>query len=311
MAKAPSGNWWSRNLWALVLFPVLAAVLLAGVSVFKGWLHQRAGFDEQGKPLQGAEPKLPPAKPRPALAAAEAYRHIVADLQRRDAELRPNLRYLSLVHRHNQSACSEAELNAERQAVRDLVDLLAQGKAARIDFIDPDQLLLRIDLEEFAWNTDTDWHKAVAGYRYGLSAGSPESLAKLRQQVEELTQEKIPVVRADWFVVALTRPPLSGPKGLLHASPSELSEGIRTLSRQYTNQMLDLDDCARELGLEDDKALTALIKGHESLQQEFGLAPLLKGERIRRDWWESERNFFSPYQEVARQLKLGRPVRVQ
>ena len=51
--------------------------------------------------------------------------------------------------------------------------------------------------------------------------------------------------------------------------------------------MLDLADCAHELGLSDPKELAELIRAHENLQQEFGLAKLLRGEPIRREWWES------------------------
>jgi hypothetical protein len=308
MSETTERSWWSRNFWIIVLFPCLAAVALAGVSVFKGWLHQRAGFDSDGKPLVK---DTAPTKLREPVSAVAAYQRIVADLQRRAAEVRPRLRYLTLLHRHNEPSCTTAELETERQTVRTLVTLLWKGKTSQVDFIDPEQLIFRLDLEDLEWNPDTDWHKIAVQYRYGLGGKGDDPLAKLRQQVEEFTQEKIGIVRADWFAVALARPPLSGPNGLLKTSLNELPEALRTLSRQYSAQTLDLASCARELGLEDTKTLSDLIQQKENLQQEFGLAPLLKGERIRREWWESDRNFFSPYQELARQLKLGQPVRVQ
>jgi hypothetical protein len=83
------------------------------------------------------------------------------------------------------------------------------------------------------------------------------------------------------------------------------------LAHQYAAETLDLTSCTHDLGLIDPKAVADLIRRHENLQQEFGLVPLLKRERIRREWWESDRNFFSPYQELARLLKLGKPVRIQ
>ena len=55
-------------------------------------------------------------------------------------------------------------------------------------------------------------------------AGGKEPLAKLRKQVEELTQDTVPVVRADWFVTALTGPPLAGPMGLLRTPANDLPE---------------------------------------------------------------------------------------
>jgi hypothetical protein len=98
---------------------------------------------------------------------------------------------------------------------------------------------------------------------------------------------------------------------LLRKPANELPESIRTLAQQYAAETLDLAMCAHELGLSNPEALADLIRRRENLRQEFGLAPLLQGERIRREWWESNRNFFSPYQELARLLKIGKPVWVQ
>ena len=317
MPGTSSGSWWSRKFWVIVLFPCLAAVLLAGVGVFKGWLHQRAGFDSEGKPLGEApsivpEPKQEPqATPRPLVTDTDAYQHIVADLQRRDPEVRPRLRYLTLLHRHNDPTCPNADLEADRRAVRELAALPWQGKAGRVDFIDPEQLLFRIDLQDFGWNAATDWHQIGSHYRYGLGAVGDGPLSKLRQQVEEFTQEAIPVVRADWLVVAITRPPLAGADGLLRTPIYDLPEAVRLLSQRYASQTLGLGACARELGLGDENVLSDLIRRQENLQREFSLAPLLQGGRVRREWWESDRNFISPYQELARLLKVGKPVRVQ
>jgi hypothetical protein len=304
-----SANWWARNFWVIVLFPALGGVLLVGVSVFKGWVHKWVGWDEQGRPIE--EKKDPPAKPRPVVSAADAYQYIVADLKRRDPEIRPRLRYLTLVHRHNEPSCTDADLEADRRAVREMLTVLWDGRQATLTYIDPEDLLLRIDLEELNWDAATDWYKVVSQYRYGLKGPGEEPAAKLRQQVAQLTEDEIPVVRADWFVVALTRSPLAGPKGLVRTPLAKLPEPVRTLSDQYSKQRLDLAACARELGLKEDKTLADLIRRDENLQTKFGLAPLLRGERIRREWWESDRYFVSPYQEVARQLKIGNSVRVQ
>jgi hypothetical protein len=306
MPKTPSGSWWSRKFWVIVLLPCLAAVLLAGVAVFKGWLHRWVGFDSEGNPLGGTS-----AKSRPVVSVTAAYQSIAKDLERRAPEVRPRLRYLTLAHRHNEPACTDADLEAERGAVRELTALLGKGKSGNGDFIDPDQLLFRIDLEDFGWDAGTDWHRLVVHYRYGLGAAGDGPVAKLRRQVEEFTQETIPVVRADWFVVALTQTPLAEKAGLLRMPADKLPEAVRTVGSRYATQTLDLAACARELDLADEKVLADLIRAHDNLQQEFGLAPLLKDERIRRSWWESDRNFFSPYQELARQLKLGKPVREQ
>ncbi len=335
MTERTSCGWWSRHFWKIVVCPVLAALLLALVEEFKGWLTQWIGSSPEVRPLTRGGANAAAAKSRTVIADAVAYQRIVEDLKRRDVEARSRLRYLTLMHRHNEPACTEDQLEAERRAVRDLVDLLAQGRPAHLEFIDAEQLIARIDLEQFGWAAATDWHQVVSHYRYGLGPVGDDALAQLQLQVEQLTQETIPVVRADWFVAALNRPALAGPKGLSRKSSDELPETVRTVGRQYSAQTLDLAACARELGLGDEKVLVDLLRRQESLQQEFCLAPLLrgerirrewwesdrvwsapwptlrKGERIRREWWESDRHFFSPYQELARLLKIGKPVRVQ
>lgn len=304
-------QWWSRKIIRLVLLPCLAGLVLAGVSVFRGWLHRHIGFDSEGKPLSTITARSPASKPRRVVTAVSTYQRIVEDLQRRDDETRPRLRYLTLRHRFNDPACTDAELEEDRRAVREMVVLLWHGQTSRLDFIDPEQIIFRLDLEELDWRPATEWRQVISTYRYGLSMEGEETLSALHRQVAHWTQDPIPVVRADWFVFALTRPPLAGSKGLLNVPTNGLPDAVRDLGRVYAGQTLDLDDCARELGLNDPKALSELILDRENLQQEFGLAPLLQGESIRREWWESELNLFSPYQEVARLLRIGKPVRVQ
>ena len=198
--------------------------------------HRKVGFDDQGKPLNtdvkppdAAPASTASAKPRHPLADAAAYQIILADLQRRDEDTRPRLRYLTLLHRYGEPAYSDAELEANRTATREMVALLRQGRSSHSDFIDPEQLIVRIDLEDFGWTAATDWHAVVSNYHYGLGPQGDAPLARLRGQVGELTQDTIPVVRADWFVAALTRPPLAGSSGLLRTPSKELPESVRTL----------------------------------------------------------------------------------
>jgi hypothetical protein len=317
MKEPTSRGWWSRKIWLLVVFPALGAVLLAVVGVFKGWLHKLVGFDESGRPVIEARDKdtgmkgTASARPRTPVSLAAAYDRLAADISRRDREDRPRIRYLTLLHRHNEPACTVAELESWRQAVGELMPLLATEQSTNSGWIDPDHLLFRLNLDELGWGPVSDWRKLVALYPYGLAAPEGDSLARRQAEVEGGAEDRIPVVRADWFIVALSRPPLAGPKGLLRRPAADLPETIRALVRGYSVETLDLAACARELGLEDGKKLADLIGREQTLQQEFGLAPLTQGERIRREWWESDRHLYSPYQEAARLLKIGKPVRVK
>jgi hypothetical protein len=317
MGEPTSKGWWSRKLWLLVLFPAAAALLLAVVGVFEGWLHRLVGWDKSGRTIaevkdKDASKKDPPLEqPRPTVSTHDAYERMLADLQRRSAEDRPRIRYLTLLHRHNDPSCTQTELEAWRHAVDDLVALIAKASPSHSGWFDPDQLLYRLDLGDLDWDHLTDWRKLVGHYRYGLRPLDGDEKAAHQRGVEELTADRIPVVRADWFVVALSRPPLAGADGLLRKPASDVPESVRSLARGYGAQALDLAACARELGLENSATLADLIGQQENLRQQFELAPLVKGQTIRRDWWESDTRLRSPYQEVARLLKLGMPVNVQ
>ncbi len=318
MIRSTATKWLERKLWRHVLFLGAAGILLAGVSVFKGWMHRQVGFDAEGKPFDVAEKRLEPQSPAPSqprgrrpVSEGAALRLILDDLERRDEERRPHLRYLTLAHRNNDPTCADSELDADRAAVREMVVFISRGHSTRSDFIDPEQLVFRLDLEDLDWSGETDWHLVTSVYRYGLTGTGNDTLSELRKKVQELTQDPIPALRADWFVVALTRGPLAGPSGVVRIPTNELPESVRMLSQRYASETVDLATCASEEGLTDPQVLADLIQRTPNLQQEFGIAPLLRGERIRREWWESDRNLFSPYQEVARLLKIGKPVRVQ
>ena len=307
-----------RKLWRHVLFLSAAGILLAGVSVFKGWMHRQVGFDAEGKPFDAAEKRLKsqpaaPSQPRKRQPVSEeaTLRLILADLERWDEERHPHLRHLTLAHRYNDPRCTESELDADRAAVRDMIAVSARGHSTRSDFIDPEQLVYRLDLEDLNWSGETDWHLVTSLYRYALTGMGNDTLSELRKKVQELTKDPIPALRADWFAVALTRGPLAAQSGIVRIPTNELPETVRALSQRYASETVDLASCSLEEALTDPQVLADLIQRMSNLQQEFGLAPLLRGERIRREWWESDRNLFSPYQEVARLLKIGKPVRLQ
>ena len=90
----------------------------------------------------------------------------------------------------------------------------------------------------------------------------------------------------------------------------DFTEPISAIGRWYLVQELTLADAARELGLEDGKSLQGIIQANPRLQ-ELGLYPLTKGHTIKREVWESLEFITAPFQEAARELKLGTPVRQQ
>ncbi len=87
----------------------------------------------------------------------------------------------------------------------------------------------------------------------------------------------------------------------------EFDEPIAPIAKWYLVQEIDLLTAARELGLDKAEELSAIIKGNEELQK-LGLFPLARGNKIKREVWESRAFLVSPYQVAAQKLKLGAPI---
>ena len=310
MPVNPASPWWKVHLWKIVLFPTLAAVLLALVSVLRGYLHQRAGFDSDGRPIH----ERPARVARALKTTHDTLTAIAADLEQAEPARRPLLRYLDLSHRHNEPRCSEGELAAWRQALQELAGHLSPPtRTVTFPALDRDQTIFRLDVAELGWSSEIEWRQVLNQYPYGLShdGAADERLRGLAGKVKELSGDRLAWVRADWFLVALTRPPLSGPRGSLGLPAQPLPGTIRRLAHDYLSQVLDARAVQAELALPDERALFEVLKKHARLRDEFRLAPLLRDGTIRREWWESTTFLFSPYQELSRQLGLGRPLRLQ
>jgi mono/diheme cytochrome c family protein len=91
-------------------------------------------------------------------------------------------------------------------------------------------------------------------------------------------------------------------------SIEDFPEPISAIARWYLLQEMTLEEAARELGLKEAKVLQGAIEANPRLQ-ELGLYPLAKGNAIKREVWENTAFAFSPFQEAARELKLGLPQR--
>lgn len=305
-------SWWTRNLWKIVLFPTLAAVCIGGVAFCYAYLHNQAGFDKDGRridPTPGPGPAELPPVPRTPVGEAGLLVLVVDDLTRAGKEAAPHFRYLSVMHRHDDPAADAAQLIGDRQAIAELVAALSPpNTTATAVALDPARTVFRLDLRQLDWTADT-WRDVTRDYPYGLrfDAADDRPLADAARELAALTEERLPVVRADWWVAALTRPPLSEPggPGLTSKSPPT---AVKATAEAHRNRVVDLSTAARELRATEAE-VTELLRDGAELRQEFGLAPLLRpGGSIPRDAWESTANTASPFQELARRLHRGKPV---
>ncbi len=105
-------------------------------------------------------------------------------------------------------------------------------------------------MSELGW-TDGDWDELVRHYRYGLTyADSVDTtLAEADTFIREAVGNSVPLLRADWFVAALVRPPLGGPGGTLGLWTKTPPDDIRALAENYAGQRVGLENAAGELGV--------------------------------------------------------------
>lgn len=311
-------SWWSRNLWKIFLFPTLAAVGVGGVAFFYAYLHNLAGFDKDGKPITTQQTSTPvtattvntTSVPRAPLGEIGGLAPVVDDLTRAGPETARHYRYLSLVHRHDDPTADPAQFERDRQAIVELAAALSPpNTTAAVVALDAGGTVFRLDLRQLDWSAE-NWREATRGYPYGLKFGAVDDplLADVARKLAALTEERLPIVRMDWWVSALTRPPLTEPGGLGLTSKSP-PPAVKATAEAHRNRAVSLAVAARELRATEAE-VKKMIEADVGMQVDFGLAPLLRaGGSLPRDAWESsERNAVSAFQELARRLKRGSPV---
>jgi hypothetical protein len=294
---------WRINWIEALLLPIIVGIILLGVSVLVDYLRRPAGGD--------GNPKPPESPGRPWVATADVLERIAADLDKAKAADRPHLRYLTLAHRANDRHCSDADLDADRQAVRAMLAALAPAGRSVAVVADPG-VVLRFDLRELDWIDDPDWRQVLVQYPYGLTyeTAADGRLRAAGQKVQDLSGVKVAAVRGDWLAVALSRPPLGGPDGSL-AKAAAVPDAVRRLAERYAQQHLDLDAAAVDLGLKGSEPLRSALAKEAYLREQFGLGALLEGKSVGREWWESGENVVTPYQELSRVLGLGKAFRLR
>lgn len=127
---------------------------------------------------------------------------ISADLERMPSARRGTARYLTLTHLANR--CTDATaMKAYRQGAIKLVNSLSRTPVpVKVETIDPDASILRINLADIGWTTQ-DWDTLLAAYPYTMQAAGAASEA-----IAKATQTPMAAVRADWFAYAASQPPL-------------------------------------------------------------------------------------------------------
>lgn len=113
------------------------------------------------------------------------------------------------------------------------------------------------------------------------------------------------------FLTALTQAmaPFVAQKGQA-VDVKDFPEPVSHIARWYISQELTATETASELGLDDPRIFQGAVQANPRLQ-ELGLFPLTNNGTIKREVWEFQEFITSPFQDAARELKLGTPVKYQ
>jgi hypothetical protein len=124
---------------------------------------------------------------------------------------RPFQRYISLVHLYNNPLVSDETLRVHRAAVSKLLNSLSWEHEITVPTAieGPAQThsILNVDLRAFGWSA-RDWVEIEKLYPYGVLHGDNPPLLEIETEIARLTGTRLPVLRGDWFVATVSRPPL-------------------------------------------------------------------------------------------------------
>lgn len=134
----------------------------------------------------------------PAAILTKVHDHLAAAPVRE----RPFLRYFTLANVHNAGVPAD-ELHRHRAGLAKLLNSLSwQRRIVPPIAIDANEIILRVDLRDYGWNSKT-WDNLVKDYPFGILTETSEEKA-----IADMTKTKLAAVRADWFVFAASQPPL-------------------------------------------------------------------------------------------------------
>ena len=155
------------------------------------------------------------------------YKHLL------DSELSGGAQYqrfFTLTHLYNNPKITDDQLRLYRAGLAKMINSLSWRKAVVYPKpIDPAGTILAIDLRDLDWDINNNWGKIIKGERNKIANSKPLHLAAhngypyalkhdsrpdspdlntLAKQVYLLSRTDIPAIRVDWFISAVSLPPL-------------------------------------------------------------------------------------------------------
>ncbi|MCA9028580.1 MAG: hypothetical protein KDA86_25450 [Planctomycetaceae bacterium] len=121
-------------------------------------------------------------------------------------------RYYSLVNLHNNPKVQELDLRLHRAALAKAVNSLSTKRDIYLPEVLPgtEESVYALDLRKVGWDRGNLWGEILSHYPYALKYEfvRDDELKQVWKDVARLSGADVPYVRADWFIVTATQPPL-------------------------------------------------------------------------------------------------------
>ncbi|WP_395664194.1 DUF4384 domain-containing protein [Aestuariivirga sp.] len=127
---------------------------------------------------------------------------MAADIGKLPEHRRADTRYITLTHLAA-TCTSKKDMDVYRQgAVKLLNSLSKYSDVLKLETVDPEKTILRVNLEDLGWEPEM-WEELVSHYPYSLRPvnGQFDALAGT-------TLTKVPFIRGDWFAFTASRDPI-------------------------------------------------------------------------------------------------------
>ncbi len=126
---------------------------------------------------------------------------------------------------------ADSPATVKRAAVSKLLNSLShEREIARPEAIDAgSEVILHVDLRAYGWEPD-DWVEVEKANPYGVLHVQDREVLQIEQDIARLAATRLPVLRGDWFVATVSRPPLYD---RLLRLPESLKELEKTLGVNF------------------------------------------------------------------------------
>ena len=155
---------------------------------------------------------FPEVKSRKFISETESLKAMREYLLSVNADDRAHVRFYTFTHLHNNPDVSDLDLRYYRAALSKAINSLTNEREIILPVALPgtEETVFVIDLHRLGWDRRHLWESILSHYPYGLKYDfvKDETQKQYWKDVVQFSGAEVPFLRADWFVVTATQPPL-------------------------------------------------------------------------------------------------------